>query len=204
MVYESYGAVPTRQKPRTFIKKFAKQNEQNLTKAEKQFEIFLGNLNSGAIREKFVRQYIFSPKWILDFFFPEIRLGIEIDGSFHETPEQIKKDKRKNIDARKFEITLLRITNSEVFGNTSNLTQKMRKAWRMALDGKRGIIEPATSRQLGHLHTDKIQKNNRKRLILMTCQKCGHTKKAMLVVSSPHKRYLCSRCGAVGKASVLD
>ena len=51
MVYENYSSVPNRQKPRTFIRRFAKENERNPTKSEKEFETFLNNLNSGAIRD---------------------------------------------------------------------------------------------------------------------------------------------------------
>ena len=201
MVYENYSSVPSRQKPRTFIKRFAKENERNPTKSEKQFEAFLNDLNSGSIRGQFVCQHIFSSKWILDFFFPEIRLGIEIDGSIHEKPEQVKRDKQKNTDAKKFEITLLRITNAEVSGDRHLLIQKLRAGWRASLNGQRGLVEFPLGTEKSTYEFVPMAKRH---LVLMICKKCGHTKKAVMPAPSKNKRYRCSICNALGVASVID
>jgi very-short-patch-repair endonuclease len=40
-------------------------------------------------------QHVASGDWIIDFFFPEIRLGVEIDGSVHRMSDQIERDKQK-------------------------------------------------------------------------------------------------------------
>ena len=65
------------------------------TGAEREFRNFLNGLNNGVLRGKFKEQHIVSGKWIVDFFFPEIRLAIEIDGSVHRTAKQQSRDIKK-------------------------------------------------------------------------------------------------------------
>jgi len=69
-----------------------------------------------------------------------VRLGIEIDGAIHRTPDQIKRDRQKESDCARFDITLIRVTNSEVFGNRERLTTKLRDGWKQALGRKNKVI----------------------------------------------------------------
>jgi very-short-patch-repair endonuclease len=75
-----------------------------------------------------VREHVASGKWIVDFFFPEIRLAIEVDGSTHNSQAQQAKDRQKDADCKRFDITVLRLRNAEIFGNRDRLTEKLR--WR--------------------------------------------------------------------------
>ena len=75
---------------RSKILEFANNNRNNPTRAEEKLENFLNQLNGGVLRDKFKREYAISGKWIVDFFFPEIRLAIEVDGSIHQTARQKK------------------------------------------------------------------------------------------------------------------
>ena len=59
-----------------------------------------------------------------------------VDGLYHKNKNQILKDKQKEIDCKKFKITLLRISNDEVFGDKQKLTQKLRKSWEEAINRK--------------------------------------------------------------------
>jgi very-short-patch-repair endonuclease len=122
------------------IRRFAKEMQKKPTKAEIEFKSFLLRLNSGVLRGKFKTQHVASGRWIIDFFFPEIRLGVEIDGAVHNSPKQRKLDRQKERDCAKIDITLLRITNAEVFGGKVKLTEKLRHGWRMALDRENRII----------------------------------------------------------------
>ena len=201
MVYEPHTNVPSRSKPKTHIKGFAKKNQKNQTAAEIEFQKYLDGLNGGAVRGQFRQQHIFSPKWILDFFFSEIRLGIEIDGSIHNTPAQKLRDARKNKDAKKFEITLIRIRNSEVFGDKEILTKKLRFAWKVALDGKRGLVEFPT---FSVTQKQQVTTAAKKRLVLIICKGCGHTKKKLMTVPKVNGSYRCSVCNSHGTASVID
>lgn len=125
---------------RSHIQKYADFNRDNPTPAEREFIRFLNELNGGVLRGKFVREHIISGKWIVDFYFPEIRLAVEVDGSIHLTGIQKQKDILKDADARRFDITVLRLTNRDVAGNKDHLAHKLRQGWRSALDRKNLII----------------------------------------------------------------
>jgi very-short-patch-repair endonuclease len=122
------------------VRRFAQENRKNPTKAEKVFKSFLLRLNNGVLRGQFKTQHVASGRWIIDFYFPEIRLGVEIDGTVHNSPKQRKRDRQKERDCARFDITLLRITNAEVFGDKVRLTEKLRHGWRMALDREDKIV----------------------------------------------------------------
>lgn len=81
-----------------------------------------------------------SGKWIVDFFFPEIRLAIEVDGSVHLRRDQQKRDRRKDSDCAKFDVTVLRLRNREIFGSRERLIRKLRDGWRKALRRHNQII----------------------------------------------------------------
>lgn len=125
---------------RSHIQKYADYRRANPTPAEREFLNFLNGVNGGALRGKFVREHIISGKWIVDFFFQDIRLAVEIDGSIHLTGIQKRKDAMKDADAKRFDITVLRLTNVEVAGDKDVLTQKLRDGWRAALNRRNQII----------------------------------------------------------------
>src|SRR5262245_54678657 len=65
---------------RSHIVSFANLNRRRPTPSERRFKEILGAINGGVLRGRFKCQHAISGKWIVDFFVPEIRLGIEIDG----------------------------------------------------------------------------------------------------------------------------
>ena len=125
---------------RSRIRTFARRNRRNLTPSEKKLQRILGQLNNGVLLGKFKCQYAISGRWIVDYYFPEIRLAIEVDGSIHRTEKQRGLDKQKDEDCQRFDITMLRITNQEVFGNRTALIEKLRTGWRNALNRENRII----------------------------------------------------------------
>jgi very-short-patch-repair endonuclease len=126
------------------IRVFADWLRENPTPEEAAFEKFLLKLNGGVLRGMFKSQHMISGKWIVDFFFPKIRLTVEIDGPIHQEPEQMERDREKEEDCARFDITLIRITNEEVRGNKDALTQKLRDGWRQALNRENKIIGKAS------------------------------------------------------------
>lgn len=74
---------------------------------------------------KFRRQYGVG-RYILDFYCPELRLAIEIDGNFHFTDSHVKAHDQKReqflIGQR---INIIRFTNSDVTGNTDAVINKI-------------------------------------------------------------------------------
>lgn len=119
-------------KHKNTAQKNAKIRRQNPTTAEGEFERILNELDDGALKGRFVREWAFADKWILDFFFPEIRLGIEIDGSVHSTKEQQSRDAEKTASCVEWSITLIRFTNQHVLrGDRDLLVQRFREAWKL-------------------------------------------------------------------------
>lgn len=102
------------------------------TSAEKELEKILNSLGSGALRGKFIREWAFK-NWVLDFFLYEVRVGIEVDGEYHLTASQRERDRKKDADCRNAGITLVRLMNTEVFGNRDALIAKLRVAYREGL-----------------------------------------------------------------------
>jgi very-short-patch-repair endonuclease len=118
----------------------SEKRRANPTRAEAELQRVLNSLNGGALRGKFKREHVVSGKWIVDFFFPKIRLAIEVDGSVHNTQVQRAKDLKKDSDCRRFDITVLRLRNAEIFGDRDWLIKKLRAGWREAKDRENRII----------------------------------------------------------------
>lgn len=125
--------------PKSRIRVFADQNDKLPTRAEFALDKILLRLNNGILNDQYRRQHVISGKWIVDFFFPEVRLAIEVDGSYH-SQERKDLDAIKEQDCRALDITLIRIRNGEVFGDRKRLVDKLRAGWLEAKKRKNQII----------------------------------------------------------------
>lgn len=63
------------------------------------------------------RQFSIGP-YILDFYCPSAKIGIEVDGIQHQTEEHIAHDKRKDAYLTKEGIRVIRVPNSAVWHNS--------------------------------------------------------------------------------------
>lgn len=97
-------------------------------------------VGDGVLKGRYREQHVISGKWIVDFFIPEIRLAIEIDGGIHNVPDVAKRDREKEADCKRFDITLIRFTNEQVFGNRAALIDGLRAGWRLAKKRKNVLI----------------------------------------------------------------
>lgn len=70
---------------------------------------------------KFIRQKTILG-YIVDFYAPQLKLVIEIDGSFHDLPNQKHKDKLRDWRMRDKRITTWRISDKKVITDLPNLT----------------------------------------------------------------------------------
>ena len=102
------------------------------TRAERALEAILNGLGGGALEGRFRREWVCGGRWIVDFYFPEVRLGIEVDGGYHRSRPRRSRDLLKESDLAAAGVTLLRVTNEEVFGDRGRLLAKLREAWRNA------------------------------------------------------------------------
>ena len=68
---------------------------------------------------KFRRQYSVD-NFVIDFYCPELKLAIEVDGEVHELPGRKILDKKRQKHIEMFEIRFLRISNDEFLSNPNN------------------------------------------------------------------------------------
>lgn len=102
-----------------------KEKRRDLRKAEtdaerKLWQVLRNKQMSGL---KFFRQYSIG-KYILDFYCPQCRLAIEIDGSQHM--ENVDYDNSRTDSLRKLNIFVLRFWNNEVLKNIEGVGEKIR------------------------------------------------------------------------------
>jgi very-short-patch-repair endonuclease len=67
---------------------------------------------------RFLRQYSID-QFIIDFYSPEFKFVIELDGDVHNSPDQKEYDVKRQEYLETFGITFLRITNDELLGNAN-------------------------------------------------------------------------------------
>jgi len=115
----------------------ADERREHPTRAERALAAILSGLNEGALDGRFRREWVCGGRWIVDFYFPEVRLGIEVDGGYHRSTTQKGWDLFKEGGLESAGVTLLRLTNEEVFGDRERLLGKLRQAWRTALRNSR-------------------------------------------------------------------
>jgi leucyl-tRNA synthetase len=121
------------QRPRGRIQKFAERMKRNPTPAEREFTRILNTVDGGRLRDTFTCQRRVGRKWILDVFFFKHLLGIEIDGGYHNDATQRYADALKARACEEAGVTLIRITNDDVFGDREILLGKLRAGLLLAL-----------------------------------------------------------------------
>lgn len=107
------------------LKKLARNLRKNGTKSEIVLWRYLRNkqlLGFDFHRQKPLGNYI------VDFYCPEVRLAVEVDGYSHMQPEIVEKDLKKENYLRGKGIRLLRIKNEEVLGDITFVLSKIENA----------------------------------------------------------------------------
>ena len=82
---------------------------------------------------KFRRQHS-AGYYILDFYCPEERLAIEIDGDSHEKDESRLYDKSRTEFLESMRIRVLRFKNEEVLNNIKSVIEEIRKSFKPPLN----------------------------------------------------------------------
>lgn len=104
------------------LKENAKANRNNLTEAE---SVFWNIAKSGGLGQKCRRQYIIG-QYIVDFFFRQSMLIVEIDGGYHFTEEQQRKDTIRQDWLEHMGYKVLRFTNEEVLFDTDRVIENIK------------------------------------------------------------------------------
>jgi very-short-patch-repair endonuclease len=98
---------------------------QNQTNAEELVWRFLRKRQMSGY--KFRRQYSVD-HFVIDFYCPELKLAIEVDGESHNEPGQQKKDKSRQKHLESFNIKFVRIKDEELLGNPEKAFGKIENA----------------------------------------------------------------------------
>jgi very-short-patch-repair endonuclease len=109
-----------------FNKTSEKEKRRNLRKnqtfCEKILWIYLRDRKT--LGYKFRRQYSVD-HYVIDFYCPELKLAIELDGKVHDLPDQKEYDAYRQEYLEKFGITFCRITNEEFISNANMAFEKI-------------------------------------------------------------------------------
>jgi len=91
---------------------------------------------------KFRQQHGMGP-YVLDFYCPELRLCIEIDGDIHDLPENKKKDSERTIFLNQNKIEVIRFTNEEIAENIDDVINSIKEKIK-EIYGKKKLFRPPT------------------------------------------------------------
>ncbi len=106
-------------------KQWRRDLRNNATEAEQRLWFALRKRNLGGY--KFRRQYGVG-KYIIDFFCPERRLAVEVDGGQHYEPIQQCCDEERTTFLKTHDIRVVRVTNAEVMNDLSAVLEKILEA----------------------------------------------------------------------------
>ena len=85
---------------------------------------------------KFRRQFGFGP-YVLDFYCPEIRLCIELDGEVHKSYDTEMYDIARTEFLQKNNVEVMRFDNDVVFRNTDGIVEEIKRyheEWKVRMD----------------------------------------------------------------------
>src|SRR3990172_2220288 len=113
---------------RVFTRKSEKEKRRflrkNMTKAEVHHWIQLKNKQIEG--KRFLRQFSIK-KFVVDFYCPEAKLAIEIDGATHISKEEIEYDKNRQKEIEDLGIRFLRFDNMQIYGDIELVISQIRE-----------------------------------------------------------------------------
>jgi very-short-patch-repair endonuclease len=110
-----------------------RQLRNNMTYCEK---IVWMNLRKKQLGYRFLRQYSVD-HFVIDFYCPELKIALEIDGDVHELPEQKDYDLERQKYLQEFGILFIRISNEELLGNPNMAFDRIEKEIKRIVEKKR-------------------------------------------------------------------
>ena len=110
---------------------YLKSIRKNLRQQEISAERMLwSRIRNKQQKYKFRRQYSVG-RYVLDFYCPKVKLGIEVDGATHGTKAELEKDIEKENFINRFGIKIIRFINfdiySEIYGVLTEINRQCEK-----------------------------------------------------------------------------
>ena len=104
------------------LKQYGRENRKNPTEAE---NVLWQRIRNNQLGVKVRRQHSIHG-FIVDFSILETKLVIEIDGEYHNTPDQKKYDDAREKFLKEFDLDLVRFSNQEVINDTELVIEKIK------------------------------------------------------------------------------
>ncbi len=95
-----------------------KEQRQNPTPAEE--KLWQELRRESLLGYKFRRQHPVAG-YIIDFYCPRLKLGIEVDGEVHKSPEQKAYDEQRSEDLTRYGVRIIRFWNAEVINDMESV-----------------------------------------------------------------------------------
>lgn len=105
------------------LKTFAKELKRNPTKAEAYLWEYL---KASQLGKPFRRQHIIG-NYIADFFCLPTKTVVEIDGGYHQLPEQMDSDEERTKWLNRQGYSVIRFTNEEVLFDTQQVINRIKE-----------------------------------------------------------------------------
>lgn len=109
---------------RTAMKERRQILRKNMT--EQEIDLWLRIRRKQVDGHRFRRQFSVG-SYVLDFYCPELRLAIEVDGESHSKPTAREYDREREEQLQQLGLTVLRFKNSEVENNISEVIGKIQE-----------------------------------------------------------------------------
>ena len=106
---------------------------KDMTYCEK---IVWSNLRKRQLGYRFLRQYSVD-HFVIDFYCPEIKLAIEVDGESHNNPEQREYDIKRQKYLEEFNIKFVRIKDEDLLGNPNEAFNKIEDSIKLSVKNKK-------------------------------------------------------------------
>ena len=127
---------------------------QNQTYLEEILQTHLRNRKCLGI--KFRRQYSID-QYVIDFYSPEIKLAIELDGNVHNEPNPKAYDVERQKYIERFGVSFCRITNEEYEGNQEKAFKKIENLipiFQQKVKTKAKLLIPVSKNQVENLSVE--------------------------------------------------
>jgi very-short-patch-repair endonuclease len=120
---------------KTFNRKTLKDKRKHLRNNPTQAEAFLwGYLKNGQLEGRKFRRQSSIKSFIVDFYCPEQKLVIELDGDFHFDEKVRQDDERRTKLLEREGLRVIRFENKEVLLNLDNVLAEIRRNFKKNIE----------------------------------------------------------------------
>jgi very-short-patch-repair endonuclease len=98
----------------TKAEQYCNELKHKATPSETRFKLLFGHLQIPYVFQYPIKREDCDSFYIVDFYMPTLKLVVEIDGEYHDEPEQKVKDKKRDTFLKSKGYRVVRLTNSQI------------------------------------------------------------------------------------------